>query len=373
MQTHLVTGPGGAGVSTVAAALAITLATAPPQAGGAGSAGSAGGTGGVGAAVTLACIGDDGSLHRLMGSDHAVSVVDLAAPRPWGELDTMLAATVDRYGGDGDVAEEWRRLPGADLLAALVALGEMIPTTDILIVDLGDLRQAGRLLGATVRTPWVLRGLLGLQAVSARLVGPAAGHAVPRWLDALEATADVVRSGQTRLHVVTGSGALAEAKTRRAVPPLLLSGVGPGLVIAPATDPIAAAEPGRWAPFVPVATAAWAADADGRLRADLAEVTAPLLAALPRLVETPAQVLRAADHLTWRVPLPWVSADAVQVEHRGEDLIVTVYDVPHLVLPPAVVRRCTPVRARLDGTYLEVESVLRDGAWRPPRTARETP
>lgn len=377
MRTHLLTGPGGAGTSSVAAALATALAHGARPLGGRPDGETA---------VTLAYVGEDGSAARLLGPHPAPAVLDLARAQPWGELDEILASTVERFGGNGDIAEEWRRLPGADVLAALVTLGEAVAATDVLVVDLGDLRRAGQLLGAATRMPWVLRGLLGLQAVGARLIGGAAAHAVPRWLDAVEAAAEVLRDPDTLLHLVVGQAPTAAAKIRRGAPALLLCGASPGLLIgtpgdapgpdrAPATGGLDGGgdpdRPGRaagtayaWAPFTPAAPLAWPADAQGRLRPEADELVAPLLAALDGVVPTPSEISRAADHLTWRVPLPWVTADDIVVEHRGEDLVVTVHGVPHLLLPPAVVRRCTPVRARLTGTYVEVESVLREGAWR---------
>lgn len=357
MRTHLLTGPGGAGVSSMAAALAAALA----DPGGAVPAPS----------VTLACIGDDGSLSWLLGPDPEVALVDLAGAGPWGELDDALAATIERFGGDGDIAEEWRRLPGADLVAALVALGEAVAVTDVLVVDVGDLRRAGQFLAAAQRMPWVLRGLLGLQAYGVRLLGPTAAHAVPRWLDALEAAAEVLRAPDTRLHLVAGAEPLALAKIRRGVPQLLLAGAGPGVLVRcpdddRQADPATGAVPGPaydWAPFTPVTPMHWPVDATGRLRPDAGAAVAPLVGAFDRLVTLSADIHRTAEHLTWRVPLPWVRAKDIQLEHRGEDLVVTVHGVPHLLRPPAVVRRCTPVQSRLDGTYLQLEFILREGSW----------
>lgn len=365
MHTHLLTGPGGAGVSSTAAALAEAAAR-----------GVAGG--GEPPSVALGCLGDDGSLTTLLGHRSEVTVVDLGAPRPWGDLDTVVAATLERYGGDGDVAEEWRRLPGAEVLAALIAMGEAVASTDVLVVDLGDIRRAAELFAAAARAPYLLRGLLGLQALGARLVGPPAAHAVARWLDAVEAAAEVLRAPETLLHVVVGAGPHGPAKVRRNVPALLLGGVRPGAILL---DPGSAGEAGpregtapaaphptdapgaAWAPFTPLPALPLAPGGDGALDPSAVEAAATLLR-LPAGPEPREPVTRAADHLTWRVRLPWLRAEDVRVEHRGEDLVVCVHGVPHLVVPPAVVRRCTPVRARLDGRHLIVESVLREGAWR---------
>lgn len=336
-------------MSSTAAALAVAAAQ-----------GDAGG--GEPPSVALACIGDDGSLAALLGDRAPVPVVDLGAPRPWGDLDTVVAATLERYGGDGDVAEEWRRLPGAEVLAALIAMGEAVASTDILIVDLGDTRRAGELFAAAARAPYLLRGLLGLQAVGARLVGPPAAHAVARWLDAVEAAAEVLRAPETLLHVVVGAGPHGPAKVRRTVPALLLGGVRPGaILLGPKPGGSSTATGSDWDPFTPVPAVPLAAD--GALDQGAVEAAAALLS-LPAGTDAREPVSRAADHLTWRVRLPWLRAPDVRVEHRGEDLVVSVHGVPHLVVPPAVVRRCTPVRARLDGRHLIVESVLREGAWR---------
>lgn len=314
--------------------------------------------------VTLACVGDDGSMARLLGAESAAAVVDLAAPRDWTDVDAAVASTIERFGGDGDVAEEWRRLPGADLVATLVALGEAVAATDVLVVDLGDLRRAGALLAAATRTTRVLRGLLGLQAAGARLVGPAAAHAGPRWLDALEAAGEVLHAPETKLHVVAGPASVAATKIRRNVPGLLLSGVGPGLLVAHDHSRLGLGTPHDWAPFRRVAPRGWPVDDSGRLRPDAGDLVTPLLTELQEVTDMPSAVSRATDHLTWRLPLPWVRAEDVLIEHRGDDLVVDVYGTAHLLVPPAVVRRCTPVRARLDGTYLEIESVIREGVWR---------
>lgn len=363
MQTHLVTGPGGAGVSSVAAALAVTLA------------GSADG-----ATVTLACLGDDGSARRLLGAEPSLPVVDLARTRSWGRPDVLFASTVERFGGDGEVAEEWRRLPGADLVAALIALGEAVAVTDVLVVDLTDLRRAADLLAASVRVPWVLRGLLGLQALGARFVGPEGAHAVPRWLAALEAAAEVLGDGKTRLHLVRGSSAVEAAKVRRGAPALLLSGVSPGVVIG-TPSPLGAPRPGRgcaesadtgdaagtddWAPFGAADMTTWpVVAATGALSDTAARAMAPVTAAIDALPALGSGLSRVDDRLHWRLPLPWLRADDVEVARRGADVIVTVHGVPHLLQPPAVLRRAVPVRAQLDGRYLDLESRLPEGAWR---------
>lgn len=313
--------------------------------------------------VVLACLYDDGDIGRYQDGRPAIRVVDLTAPRDWGAAEEWCAAAVSRYGGEGAAVEEWRHLPGMGLWQALSGLGELAGSAEHVVVDLGDLRLAGEFLSSAVRLPWTVRRLLGLQPALAEAFGAEAAALADRVLDGTEQASEVVRAAGTHLHLSIPQDEWGRRKLRRGVPGLLLSGVRAGLAVQRSGTTPPAEQ--TWDPFTPVVV-----DSPSEPAATEETDTGqrPLSAALQSLtgVEEPDTLVVDRDRgvVSWRIPLPWVHGEDVHVYEREEELVVTLHGRPYLLRSPAVVRRCRPVRARLVGADLVIESHPKEGLWR---------
>ncbi|MBW3086105.1 hypothetical protein KEM60_02316 [Austwickia sp. TVS 96-490-7B] len=346
VRTHLVTGPGGAGVTTACAALAAHAAAA-------------------GTTVTLAVLHHDGSLPTVPPTVH---VEDLSTPAPWGLWADALALTVERYGGDADTVEQWPMLPTARRCHALARLAAICRTSGLTIVDLGDLRAAQDFLGAAIQLSWSLSRLLGVQPALTRGTGGAIPRLLRETVDAVETAVDVLRAPTTALHVVSRPDERSIRRIRYGVPGLLLTEVHPGTLwwntagVAPPgpMEPSDRPDGHGWSPFIEETAPL---DPPAGIEQIAAVATAILDRPARHDGESPLVDL-SRGQVSWRLPLPWTQADNVHLVHRGEDLLVTVHGVEHLVVPPAVLRRGIPVQAALDGAALTVQADLPAQAWR---------
>ncbi|GAB77628.1 arsenite efflux ATP-binding protein ArsA [Austwickia chelonae] len=350
---HLLTGVGGAGVSTVSAALAAAWAAE-------------------GHKVRLAHIADPVSLDRPFPTGDAgrgmLDVVDLAVTPKWGDTDQALADLLVSQGCPGEIAEEWRGLPGADSWQVLAALSGCLQDVDILVVDLGDLYRAGSLIRACTRVPWVMRHLL--EAVTGPW-GAVAGvtESLLSGLAHIEAGADRLTDAGSVLHLVTSGRPLDEAKIRRSVPGLLLAGMSAGLLVQ-ISEGQEEESANYWRPFAPVRVGPTRLAANGAFAERPEEWAAPLLSGvLPasvgsrpraRIVQDP----QCATRLQWSMPLPWTQAADIRLEQRGSDLTLVVHGVAHLLALPSAVRRCEPEAARVVDGEIVIDLLWREGEWR---------
>lgn len=390
MQAVVVTGPGGSGVSTVAAALALG-ATA------------------VGREVVLACLHDDGSLaHFVEQAPRRLRPRPLALTEPgrWDVLDQGAADALQHLGAEGLAAEELRQLPSVGPLRAVVRLAEASLGADLLVLDAGPLAAAADLLDTVTRLPWVLHHCLGAQTAAGRALGASAVE-LSRVADRASAGAALVRGGGMRLDVVLPAAGPGRGKVRRALPGFLLQGAVPGLLVraadrgtdgSDATDDAAGQD---WDPLISVSPSAWPRDDEPSAGEALVALGDQLQAAWRAGSRGPlrggmadpdgdspedargwsgsdsrdgvrgwdgaahaAPSLRVRGNtLVWRLPLPWVSAADVQVERRADDLLVRVHGRSHLVPMPAVARRGRVLAATLDGRTLSIDVELPERGW----------
>jgi arsenite-transporting ATPase len=414
-----VTGPGGDGATTVAAAtalaasrqgratlllsgeppgrLAALLGTAPPvwpDAGAHTGPGSEPGAGGPWAARV-----DPGRAFResLLGLQRRVGPA----------LDALGAVAFD----DDELTE----LPGAHALALLQALREAHASDrwELLVVDLPPVAEALRLLALPEQLRRYLRRLLPPERLAARALRPVlaqlAGVPLPfsglfdatdRWDSDLSDAQRVIEAPGTAVRLVLDPGtarSVAAARTARSA--IALQGLALDAVIAnrmlPDTDAEANAD-------------SWLAALAERQRAALREfadaigLDAPHLHRLPHLghdpgpdrlpelavpppaatpplpggppLPDPAAALRdepalddrLADDglLLWRLPLPGATRDALGLVRRGDELIVTTGPFRRVLPLPAALRRCTVAGAALgDGGELAVRFRPDPGQW----------
>lgn len=397
-RTVLVTGAGGAGVSTVAVATALAGTRLGHR--------------------TLLVTRDDGTPGASpwpAGTPTAPRpVTDVpglwaAAATPARDLARWVATLqqhghglLELLGTDGLAAEELTELPGvaqATLLAALRAGHEHDPPWDLVVVDLPPLAQAVQLLALPERLRRYLRRLLpperqaarALHPLLAQLAGvpmPAAGlYRNAARLDAeLTAVQRVTASGGTTVRLVLEPGPRGAHVLRSARARLALLGVPLDAVVANRLWPPTAGDDR------PAGLAARQHEALTELRAALRSETAAApgqapvpLCTLPHLglaVEGRKAWRTLVPHLTpgltgwtdevtpepwslvdelategrllWRLPLPGAVREELDLLRRGGELIVDVGTFRRILPLPSALRRCTVVGARLADGVLTV-------------------
>ncbi|MFG2759606.1 ArsA family ATPase [Streptomyces wuyuanensis] len=397
MRTVFVTGTGGAGRSTVAAALALAgarrgervmlLSDEPSDALGGTESGAAGAAG----------PGPAGTDTRAPGP--TVARVDSGADfrhefltfqeRAGAALDLLGAAPLE----DGELTE----LPGSEQFALLRALRHAaVSGHDLLVVDLPPVRQAVALLALPEQLRRYLRRLLPAERQAARSLRPVlaqlAGVPMPaqwlyetaaRWDEELAVVQALVESPGTSVRLVAEPGPeAADRALRTARLGLALHGPAPDMVIAnrivPAGsgDPFLAALSGRqqsalkgWREefgAVPVREVPHTGR-DPRQPGELADLLdGPAAGTLDPLPGTPWTVedRRAEDGvLVWRLPLPGAVKDRLQLVRRDDELFLTVGPFRRVLLLPSVLRRCTVSGAALRDGELRIRFEPDPGLW----------
>ena len=350
VQVLLVTGPGGAGTSTVAAATAVRLAAAgsrcvlltsqPPR------------TAGLAGVVTVDVVAAQPAVEQLWAR-HADQLT-AAAP-----LLTVPPAT--------SVVP----LPGVAEFALLTALAGHVRTgdADVVVVDAGPTATATALLAlpGTLRwwlaqlAPTRLRVLASLRAaatpgrpgIAAGLLAGAAG------LDELLDAAPLADPARTAVHLVLRPDADAAGQLQSTATALGVLGQRIASVTAARVLP---AGPGEW-----WAQRSAAQDAGLReLRAlagrvhEVAEAAVPpvtvadlerLDAAVPEVGEpaaVPSAPRRSAGGWVLDVPLPFARRGEVELTRWRDDLVVTAAGVRRSLPLDALLRRCTVAGGSLD-------------------------
>ncbi len=323
--------------------------------------------------VRLAHIADPISCSRpftVGREDHGeIDIVDLAAPAPWGAADQVLADLLLSQDCPGEIAEEWRRLPGADSWQILSTLAERPPDIDVLVVDLGNLQRAADLLQAATRIPWVLRHLLEAVAGPWGAVDGVA-ETLLRGLSRVESGATWLTSADSILHVVTSGRALDESKIRKSVPGMLLSGPKPGLLVHISSVDGEDWNSEKWLPLTPVRVAPISLTEEGAFTEPPEKWVAPLLPPISEIsigTQPVGRIVRApqpARRLRWSMPLIWVQAEDLRLVQRGKDVTLVVHGVPYLLTLPPAARRCEPEVAWVSDGELVVDLTWREGEWR---------
>lgn len=397
MRTVLVTGPGGAGRTTVAAATALAsaragrrtlLLTADPV---------PGVEDGPQAAGPLTC-------RRIESGAHFRGELLDLQERASGVLDLL--------GGNRLDAEELTELPGSTEFALLHSLLHAARDDhDVLVVDLPPLREALALLALPGQLRRYLRRLLPQERQAARALRPMlaqlAGVPMPaQWLyeaatrkdDELAAVQSVIQDRSTTLRLVAEPGPAAEDALRTARTGLALHGLRADLLAVNRVLPRHSSDPWfaalaaqqekstghlreEWAPTAPVCEVphlgrgpqgpddlallaeAGAGSGGGVGLADGLDAPAPGRAEDPWWIEEARAAGDGDGILVWCLPLPGAVKKELQLVRRGDELLLTVGPF-HRALPlePAL-RRCAVSGAALTDGVLRVRFTPDPALW----------
>ncbi|MEV7591510.1 ArsA-related P-loop ATPase [Streptomyces sp. NPDC089922] len=383
MHTLLITGPGGAGRTTVAAATALAAARRGHR--------------------VLLLSGDPGDpLTPLLG-DPLPPGLRLARVDSGREFRDELVALQERgsallgmVGARPLAAEELTELPGAEEFALLRALrrAAAAPGTDLVVVDLPPLHRAVTTLALPAQLRRYLARLLPAEKQAARALRPVlaqlAGVPMPaqwlyeaaaRWDEELAAVQAVVEADTTEVRLVAEPGPAASDALRLGRLGLALQQLDVRTVVANRMVPRDCADPwlagiaaqqekhaAEWAADLPVVPLAHLG-ADPRGTDDLDRLAADGLVPqvpAPRRAWTVEDRLAADGVLVWVVPLPGAVKSDLDLVRRGDELLLTAGPHRRIVPLPSVLRRCTVSGAALADGELRIRFTPDPGLW--PRT-----
>ncbi|WP_326811855.1 ArsA family ATPase [Streptomyces scopuliridis] len=389
MRTVLVTGPGGAGRTTIAAATALAAARR-------------------------------GRRVLLLSADPLGDVLGTPAGSPEDPApvrDGLWAARVDSgahfrtetlafqeraatalelLGARKLAGEELTELPGSEQSALLHALRRAASGDwDVLVVDLPPLRDALALLALPGHLRRYLRRLLPQERQAARALRPMmaqlAGIPMPaqwlyetaaRWDAELAAVQSLIEDPATTLRLVAEPGPAAAEALRAARAGIALYGLRVDALVPNRILPGDAADPWLatlvaqqrkcldewhegWPPGMPV-HAVGHLGRDPRGLDDLALLdSAPEGAAGPP-VEDPWPVedrLAEENLLVWCLPLPGAVKSELALVRRDDELLLTVGPFRRIVPLPSALRRCSVTGAALTDGVLRVRFTPDPDLW----------
>jgi len=390
MRTLLITGPGGSGRTTVAAATALNAARQGTR--------------------TLVLTADrTDTLGAALGVKTGATPVEaaphLTAWRPDAAtrfredltaFQERATTALDLLGASRLDPEELTPLPGAEELALLRALRDAATapegTYDLVVVDLPPAPHALALLALPEELRRYLRRLLPPERQAARalrpMLGRLAGVPMPaewlyetaaRWDVELAAVEAVVQDRTTTVRLVAEPGPAGMDAVREATTGFALRGLRVDTLVANRVLPDATED--TW-------LAAFAAQQrkaleewrqthelhevahlgrDPRGTDDLADLDVPDVNAAPVRVEwTVADRLADDGVLVWHIPLPGAIREELDLIRRGDELLVTAGQFRRIVPLPSALRRCTVDGAALRDGELRVRFAPDPELW--PRT-----
>ncbi|CAL9428206.1 ArsA-related P-loop ATPase [Streptomyces sp. enrichment culture] len=375
MRTLLITGPGGTGRTTVAAATALTAARE-------------------GTRTLLLGTDRDDTLGAVLGlrTGPAPAPVEpgLTVWRPdvaqgfrdgLAALQDRAAAALDLLGAARLDPEDLTPLPGAEDLALLRALREatLAEAHDLLVVDLPPAPRALALLAAPEELRRCLRRLLPPERQAARALRPVLGRlaGVPmpaealyetaaRWDLELAAAEAVLADRNTAVRLVAEPGPAGADAVRATALGLALRGLRTEVLVAnrvlpedtPAdswlSGPLAQQRKTleEWRGTYDVRVVAHLGR-DPRGTDDLAALDVPGVNPAASPVEWPVTDRLAEDGvLVWHIPLPGAVREDLDLIRRGDELVVAAGPFRRIVPLPSALRRCA-----VDGAALR-EGVL---------------
>ncbi|MEU7605978.1 ArsA-related P-loop ATPase [Streptomyces sp. NPDC041003] len=384
MHTLLITGPGGAGRTTVAAATALAAARDGRR--------------------VLLLSGDVGDPLAALAGEEPVPGLRVARVDSGEEFREELVALQERgsallamVGARPLGAEELTELPGAEQFALLRALrrAAAAPGTDLVVVDMPPLHQTLSTLALPAQLRRYLARLLPAEKQAARALRPVlaqlAGVPMPaqwlyeaaaRWDEELAAVQAVVEADTTELRLVAEPGPAAADEMRLGRLGLALQQLPVSGLVANRMVPQGSADPwlaglaaqqekyaAEWAADLPVVTLAHLGrDPRGPQDLDRLAASDGLLpeAPAPRSSWAVEDRLAADGVLVWVVPLPGARKSDLDLVRRGDELLLTAGPYRRIVPLPSALRRCTVSGAALAAGELRIRFTPDPGLW--PRT-----
>ena len=389
MRTILITGPGGSGRTTVAAATALEASRQGTR--------------------TLVLTADrTDTLGAILGTPTGATPTEAAPhlttwrPDATEAFRTDLLAFQDRAATALDLlgaarldGEELTPLPGAEELALLRALRDAATadTYDLLVVDLPPTPQALALLALPEQLRRYLRRLLPAERQAARALRPVLGRlaGVPmpsewlyetaaRWDVELAAVQLAVEDAATTVRLVVEPGPAGTDAVRTAATGLALRGLRTDALVANRVLPDAS--PDTWLAALAVqqrkALDEWRDEwgrtfdlcelphlgRDPRGAEDLAALPVPAPGDAPGPAEWPVADRLADDGvLVWHIPLPGAIREELDLVRRGDELVVTAGQFRRIVPLPSALRRCTVDGASLRDGELAVRFAPDPDLW----------
>ncbi|GCB50117.1 ArsA family ATPase [Streptomyces sp. NL15-2K] len=376
MRTILITGPGGSGRTTVAAATALAAAS-------------------VGARTLVLSADRTDTLGAVLGTPTGPAPTEAAANltawRPdaatgfradLAAFQERASSVLDLLGASRLDPEEVTPLPGAEELTLLRALRDatLAEAHDLLVVDLPPTPQALALLALPEELRRYLRRLLPSERQAARALRPVLGRlaGVPmpaewlyetaaRWDLELAAVEAVVADRNTVVRLVAEPSPAGADAVRDATLGLALRGLRPDFLVASRVLPEAGADSWLAGPVAQQRKTLdeWQASYDVRTVAhlgrdprgvdDLSDLGVPGLEAEPDTVEWPVVDRLAGDGvLVWHIPLPGAIRDELDLIRRGDELLVTAGQFRRIVPLPSALRRCAVAGAALREDVLRI-------------------
>jgi arsenite/tail-anchored protein-transporting ATPase len=393
MRMVLFTGKGGVGKTTLAAATAAHLARSGHKT----LAVSTDPAHSLGDALEAELGGDPTEVDGVGGLFAAHVDARALLDGAWGRLRDHLGTVLAGAGVDELVADELTVLPGVEELLALAAVQRAAQAGpwDVVVVDCGPTAETLRLLALPEAVGGYLERLFPAHRRALRGLMTRDRSDARRWdrtVEALDGLAGdladlraLLASPQTGIRLVLTPERVVAAETRRTLTALALLGLHvDGLVanrMVPVPPPDAPGDAARWLRERGSEQAAVLADLE-RLGAPLrtvehtaaeptgVEALLVLAAQLwgdddPAAEQPPASPLLAVrrtsgsgrsldSEFELALHLPGAASAPLDLTRIGDELAVTVAGLRRMVALPAVLRRCTVIRARLDGDDLRV-------------------
>ncbi|MEU1474817.1 ArsA-related P-loop ATPase [Streptomyces sp. NPDC005760] len=384
MSTILITGPGGSGRTTIAAATALAAARE-------------------GTRTLLLSADRTDTLGVILGAPTGANPVEvsenLTAWRPdatAGFRDDLAAFqdrashVLDLLGASRLDPEEVTPLPGAEELTLLRALRDaaLSERHELLVVDLPPTPQALALLSLPEELRRYLRRLLpaerqaaaGLRPVLGRLAGiPMPSEwlyeTAARWDTELGAVQAVLADRQAVLRLVAEPGPAGTDAVQAASLALALRGLRPDILVAnrvvPEDWPAGLVAQQRkaleeWQESYAV-HAVPHLGRDPRGTDDLTALAVPDVNDTTSTVEWPIADRLAEDGvLVWHIPLPGALRDELDLIRRGDELLVSAGQFRRIVPLPSALRRCAVAGAALREGELRIRFAPDPDLW--PRT-----
>jgi arsenite/tail-anchored protein-transporting ATPase len=393
MRMVLFTGKGGVGKTTLAAATAAHLARSGRKT----LAVSTDPAHSLGDALEAELGGEPTEVDGVGGLFAAHVDARALLEGAWGRLRDHLATVLAGAGVDELVADELTVLPGVEELLALAAVqrAAQVGPWDVVVVDCGPTAETLRLLALPEAVGGYLERLFPAHRRALRGLMTRDRSDARRWdrtVEALDGLAGeladlraLLASPKTGIRLVLTPERVVVAETRRTLTALALLGLHvDGLVanrMVPVPPPDAPGEAARWLRERGGEQAAVLADLE-RLGTPLrtiehtaaeptgVEALLVLAAQLwgdddPAAEQPPATPLLAVrrtsgsgrsldSEFELALHLPGAGSVPLDLTRIGDELAVTVAGLRRMVALPAVLRRCTVIRARLDGDDLRV-------------------